>query len=89
MFPEYRELISALKGNHKRFDSLFEKHNKLDHEIKRIEDKFGSAYSTKVVRLKLEKLETKEKSRKSLKMSQKRANGNHKRYIQRRVFSVL
>lgn len=24
MFPEYRELISALKGNHKRFDSLFE-----------------------------------------------------------------
>ncbi|EIX6043454.1 DUF465 domain-containing protein, partial [Escherichia coli] len=53
MFPEYRELISALKGNHKRFDSLFEKHNKLDHEIKRIEDEFGSAYSTKVVRLKL------------------------------------
>ncbi|EET6901984.1 DUF465 domain-containing protein [Escherichia coli] len=59
MFPEYRELISALKGNHKRFDSLFEKHNKLDHEIKRIEDEFGSAYSTKVVRLKLEKLEIK------------------------------
>ncbi|ENO2247203.1 DUF465 domain-containing protein [Escherichia coli] len=66
MFPEYRELISALKGNHKRFDSLFEKHNKLDHEIKRIEDKFGSAYSTKVVRLKLEKLETKREIQKIL-----------------------
>lgn len=36
MFPEYREVISALKGNHKRFDSLFEKHNKLDHEIKEL-----------------------------------------------------
>ena len=66
MFPEYRELISALKGNHKRFDSLFEKHNKLDHEIKRIEDKFGSAYSTEVVRLKLEKLETKREIQKIL-----------------------
>ncbi|EEZ7012802.1 DUF465 domain-containing protein, partial [Escherichia coli] len=48
------------------FDSLFEKHNKLDHEIKRIEDKFGSAYSTKVVRLKLEKLETKREIQKIL-----------------------
>ncbi|EHY2145007.1 DUF465 domain-containing protein [Escherichia coli] len=66
MFPEYRELISALKGNHKRFDSLFEKHNKLDHEIKRIEDEFGSAYSTKVVRLKLEKLEIKREIQKIL-----------------------
>ncbi|HID4713041.1 TPA: hypothetical protein ACXD90_005425 [Escherichia coli] len=59
MFPEYRELISALKGNHKRFDSLFEKHNK-------IEDEFGSAYSTKVVRLKLEKLEIKREIQKIL-----------------------
>ncbi|MEA1172912.1 DUF465 domain-containing protein [Escherichia coli] len=66
MFPEYRELISALKGNHKRFDSLFEKHNKLDHEIKRIEDEFGSAYLTKVVRLKLEKLEIKREIQKIL-----------------------
>ncbi|EOT8254653.1 DUF465 domain-containing protein, partial [Escherichia coli] len=57
---------SALKGNHKRFDSLFEKHNKLDHEIKRIEDEFGSAYSTKVVRLKLEKLEIKREIQKIL-----------------------
>ncbi|EGE5136883.1 DUF465 domain-containing protein, partial [Escherichia coli] len=40
--------------------------NKLDHEIKRIEDKFGSAYSTKVVRLKLEKLETKREIQKIL-----------------------
>ncbi|EHR9017055.1 DUF465 domain-containing protein, partial [Escherichia coli] len=43
-----------------------EKHNKLDHEIKRIEDEFGSAYSTKVVRLKLEKLEIKREIQKIL-----------------------
>lgn len=42
------------------------KHNKLDHEIKRIEDEFGSAYSTKVVRLKLEKLEIKRQIQKIL-----------------------
>ncbi|EMG9443873.1 DUF465 domain-containing protein [Escherichia coli] len=66
MFPEYREVISALKGNHKRFDSLFEKHNKLDHEIKRIEDGFGSAYSMEVVKLKLEKLDIKREIQKIL-----------------------
>lgn len=41
MFPEYRERILAFKGNYKRFDSLFEKHNKLDHEIKILEDESG------------------------------------------------
>ena len=59
MFPEYRERIFALKGKHKRFDSLFEKHNKLDHEIKRLEDEDGRGYSMKIVRMKLEKLELK------------------------------
>lgn len=33
MFPEYRDLISRLKNENPRFMSLFDKHNKLDHEI--------------------------------------------------------
>ena len=35
MFPEYRDLISRLKNENPRFMSLFDKHNKLDHEIAR------------------------------------------------------
>lgn len=37
MFPEYRDLISRLKNENPRFMSLFDKHNKLDHEIARKE----------------------------------------------------
>ncbi len=32
MFPEFRDLISRLKNENPRFMSLFDKHNKLDHE---------------------------------------------------------
>ncbi|HEK5774185.1 TPA: hypothetical protein SO392_004264 [Escherichia coli] len=64
MFPEYRELISELKGNHARFDSLFEKHNKL--EIRRLEKEDRRGYSMKTVKLKLEKLEIKREIQKIL-----------------------
>ena len=33
MFDEYRDLITELKGKYARFDSLFEKHDELDHKI--------------------------------------------------------
>ncbi|KJG12449.1 hypothetical protein UB37_12760 [Photobacterium iliopiscarium] len=33
MFPEYRSLISALKGHDVHFDRLFKKHNELDDKI--------------------------------------------------------
>ncbi len=59
MFPEYRALISTLKGKHARFDALFERHNQLDHEIKRLEDAARSDHSMKIVKMKLEKLEIK------------------------------
>ncbi|ECG1117422.1 hypothetical protein DQT66_24505 [Salmonella enterica subsp. enterica] len=66
MFPEYRELISRLKGNHPRFDALFEKHNRLDHEIRREEGENGMGYSLKVVRMKLDKLAVKREIQKIL-----------------------
>lgn len=58
MFPEHRELISKLKGKHSRFDLLFEKHNRLDHEIRQLENN-PSSNSLQIVKLKLEKLEAK------------------------------
>ncbi|HFV9915713.1 TPA: YdcH family protein [Salmonella enterica subsp. diarizonae serovar 61:l,v:z35] len=60
MFPEYRELITRLKTQHPRFQSLFEKHNALDHEIARLEGEDGHGYGQEVARLKKEKLQTKD-----------------------------
>ena len=34
MFPEYRNLISSLKGHDVHFDRLFNKHDDLDDKIK-------------------------------------------------------
>ncbi len=49
MFPEYRDLISRLKNENPRFMSLFDKHNKLDHEIARKEGSDGRGYNAEVV----------------------------------------
>ena len=51
MFPEYRELISRLKTTHPRFQSLFEKHNALDHDISRIEGVDGKGYSLEMLKI--------------------------------------
>ncbi|EAU6886195.1 DUF465 domain-containing protein [Salmonella enterica] len=60
MFPEYRDLISRLKTQHPRFQSLFTRHNELDHEIVRLEGADGHGYSQEVAKLKKEKLQTKD-----------------------------
>ena len=49
MFPEYRDLISRLKNENPRFMSLFDKHNKLDHEIARKEGSDGRGYNAEEI----------------------------------------
>lgn len=66
MFPEYRTLISRLKGHHPRFDSLFEQHNSLDHEIRHLEDIKSTQYSVKIIEMKQKKLGIKRKIQKIL-----------------------
>lgn len=66
MFSEYRELISMLRGKHRRFDMLCEKHDKFEYEIKRLEKSACPAYSMQVVKLKLDKLEVKREIQKIL-----------------------
>lgn len=41
MFPEHRDLITALKGRDPHFSRLFQRHNELDQVIKNMET--GSA----------------------------------------------
>lgn len=66
MFPEYRDLISRLKTTNTRFQSLFEKHNAIDHEVSRLEGVDGSGYSQEVAQLKKEKLLIKDELHKIL-----------------------
>ncbi len=46
--------------------SLFDKHNKLDHEIARKEDSDGRGYNAEVVRMKKQKLQLKDEMLKIL-----------------------
>ncbi|EQC4398750.1 YdcH family protein, partial [Escherichia albertii] len=49
-----------LKNENPRFISLFDKHNKLDHEIARMEGSDGRGYNAEVVRMKKQKLQLKD-----------------------------
>ena len=62
MFPEYRDLITRLKGEgtNARFLHLFEKHNDLDHQVKALEDHDAGATHAEIETLKREKLRVKD-----------------------------
>jgi hypothetical protein len=56
MFPEFRDLITSLKGNDHHFTRLFDKHNALDQKIKNLEDGLEIATHAEIEVLKREKL---------------------------------
>ena len=62
MFPEYRDLITRLKGEgtNARFLSLFDKHNYLDHQIKSLEGHDAGGTHVEIETLKKEKLHIKD-----------------------------
>ncbi|MDR3446552.1 MULTISPECIES: YdcH family protein [unclassified Dyella] len=56
MFPEHRDLITALKGRDPHFSRLFQRHNELDQEIKNMETGFAPAGDMAIEQMKKEKL---------------------------------
>ena len=56
MFPEYRELITKLKGHDVHFTRLFDKHNELDQQIKNMEARIVGATHEEIEAAKKEKL---------------------------------
>ncbi|MBT9553756.1 MULTISPECIES: YdcH family protein [unclassified Hydrogenophaga] len=60
MFPEYRDLITRLKGHDHHFTRLFDKHNELDQTIKNMEAHIQPATVTEIEQLKKEKLALKD-----------------------------
>lgn len=61
MFPEYRELITKLKGSDAHFTRLFDKHNDLDQLIKNMESRVVQATAVEIETLKKEKLQLKDR----------------------------
>jgi uncharacterized protein len=60
MFPEYRDLITRLKGHDLHFTRLFEKHNEFDQLIKNMEAHIEPGSQLEIERLKKEKLAIKD-----------------------------
>ena len=56
MFPEFRDLITDLKGQDPRFSRLLQRHNELDQEIKNMEMGLVPAGGLLIEQLKKEKL---------------------------------
>lgn len=60
MFPEYRDLITQLKGHDHHFTRLFDKHNDLDQRIKNMEAHIEPGTQLEIEQLKKEKLALKD-----------------------------
>lgn len=60
MFPEYREKIAQLRASDRHFSRLFDEHNKIDHEVKQLEDKHSPVLQAEIEVLKKQKLALKE-----------------------------
>lgn len=60
MFPEYRDLISRLKGHDHHFTRLFDKHNELDQQIRNKEAHIEPGTQLEIEQLKKEKLALKD-----------------------------
>jgi uncharacterized protein len=60
MFPEYRDLITRLKGHDQHFTRLFDRHNSLDQTIKNMEAHIAPGTPVEIETLKKEKLALKD-----------------------------
>ena len=60
MFPEYRDLISQLKTEDRRFERLFNEHNTLDEKIIQLEKQATRAGADEIEVMKKQKLALKD-----------------------------
>ncbi|NCN70434.1 MAG: DUF465 domain-containing protein [Betaproteobacteria bacterium] len=60
MFPEFCDLITQLKSNDAHFVSLFQQHNALDQQVKRMVSRTEPATPEEIEKLKKEKLRLKD-----------------------------
>ena len=73
MFPEYRNLITKLKGNDQHFTRLFDKHNELDQLIKNMEAHIVGGTHEDIETLKKQKLALKDELYSWLRKAEARA----------------
>ncbi|CAA6807949.1 MAG: Unknown protein [uncultured Sulfurovum sp.] len=71
MLAEYRNEISALKQTNTHFSNIFEKHNKLDHDVKDAEHGRVGMSDIEIEKMKKEKLMLKDEMLKMILASKK------------------
>jgi len=76
MLAEYRAEITALKQNNAHFAKIFEKHNKLDHEVQDAEHGRVGMSDFEIEKMKKEKLRLKDEMLKMI-LEYRKANQAH------------
>ncbi|MDS0787652.1 DUF465 domain-containing protein [Proteus vulgaris] len=71
MFSDQQALVSQLRNSDPRFQTLYDKHHRLNQEIAKLEGPNGAGYNDEVVKLKKEKLHLKDEMQKILQRSEK------------------
>lgn len=54
-FPEYRRMLDALRASDQAFDALVAKHDHLDDEIRRLEERQSPISDTEIEKMKFER----------------------------------
>lgn len=65
-FPEYRRMLDALRTTDKQFDSLVAKHDYLDDEIRRLEERQVPVADAEIEKMKFERAALKDRIYQSL-----------------------
>jgi uncharacterized protein YdcH (DUF465 family) len=59
-FPEYRQMLDALRSTDKSFDALVAKHDHLDDEIRRLEESQSPISDVEIEKMKFERASLKD-----------------------------
>lgn len=60
-FPEYRRMLDALRAMDKNFDALVAKHDYIDDEIRRLEERQVPVSDTEIEKMKFERASLKDR----------------------------
>jgi uncharacterized protein YdcH (DUF465 family) len=60
-FPEYRSMIDSLRATDKNFDSIVAKHDYVDDEIRRLEERQLPISDTEIEKMKFERAALKDR----------------------------
>jgi len=74
-FPEWRSILDALRATDKQFDALVAKHDYIDDEIRRLEERQLPISDTEIEKMKFQRAALKDQVYQSLRTAAEAAKG--------------